>query len=446
MARVIVNQLPDQRMKTAIKSLRGALAALAVPLALGACNRMLDVSNPSIIQSTQVGDVSMVPILANGIEAQFQRTFANQALYMGVLSDELMDGHVYLPQHEWDSRDLYPTEEFVESQFALVHALRGAADTLGARMHTLLGDSAGSSVNMAKAWAYGGYAYLFLGENFCGSPINGSATLTDKQLLDLAIQHFDSAIAVASAAKARSAANADAFLNLARVGAARAALDENDRTRAVQYAQQVPADFVFWAEYSANSAPQNNLLWDPMQNYDPARGDVRWIALDPPFQNLNDLRIPQTDVPLSLMDTRAGYVPYQPSSFSGWKADGSKVPFTKGDAIRVASGLEAQYLLQEIQGPTLDFLNQRRAVGGEAPLASMPTDPQAELRDQRRRDLFLDSHRFADMRRYKAQYGIDLFQEQTGPYPGIANMVYHDKECVPVSQVEIDNNKNAKQP
>ncbi len=75
----------------------------------------------------------------------------------------------------------------------------------------------------------------------------------------------------------------------------------------------------------------------------------------------------------------------------------------------------------------LAFLNERRAVGGQTALGSLPADPQAELRDQRRRDFFLDGHRVGDLRRYKRLYGVDQWPKGTHPDPFIGT--YGDAEC-----------------
>lgn len=60
--------------------------------------------------------------------------------------------------------------------------------------------------------------------------------------------------------------------------------------------------------------------------------------------------------------------------------------------MRFASGLEAQYIVAEAQGPTaatLAFVNARRAVGNEPPVSDTGNQLMADLREQRRRDFFL---------------------------------------------------------
>ncbi|MBA4158990.1 MAG: hypothetical protein H0X65_16160 [Gemmatimonadetes bacterium] len=61
----------------------------------------------------------------------------------------------------------------------------------------------------------------------------------------------------------------------------------------------------------------------------------------------------------------------------------------------------------------------------------------AELRDQRRRDFFMDGHRLGDLRRYMDQYGVDEFP--TGPHPNDAAWAwgnYGDATCFVPSRAE----------
>ena len=87
-------------------------------------------------------------------------------------------------------------------------------------------------------------------------------------------------------------------------------------------------------------------------------------------------------------------------------------------SVRVASGLEAQYIVAEAQGPTaatLAFVNARRAAGLQAPVTLAGDALMAELRDQRSRDFYLDNHRLGDLRRYQVLPGRSLPE---GPVPG----------------------------
>lgn len=263
----------------------------------------------------------------------------------------------------------------------------------------------------------------------------------------MAIERFQDAIAIAQAARSagEDTSQADEIINLARVGAARAALQKGDDATAVEFAQQVPEDFVFWVHYSSNGSETND-FYATTTTYNAATTGSRWAGIDPAFANLNDLRVVQTDEAMPVMDTRDFHAPYQPSSFSGW-APGEQVPFSKEMDIRLASKLEARYIVEEVQGPSLAFINERRAVGGQLPLSEVEwgvmslADQQAELRDQRRRDFFLDGHRLGDLRRYIERYGINEFP--SGGYPQFEeDYQYGSATCIPISADELNSNPN----
>ena len=89
----------------------------------------------------------------------------------------------------------------------------------------------------------------------------------------------------------------------------------------------------------------------------------------------------------------------------------------------------------------LSFINERRAVGGQTALAALPADKLAELRDQRRRDFFLDGHRLGDLRRYKKLYQIDEFPSGAHPNKEAWNWGdYASAECFVPSRAEAVGN------
>jgi hypothetical protein len=103
--------------------------------------------------------------------------------------------------------------------------------------------------------------------------------------------------------------------------------------------------------------------------------------------------------------------------------------------IKFATGLEAQYITVEADGPNaamLSFVNARRAIGGQTPVDLTGAALLNELRVQRARDFFLTGQRLGDLRRY-LKAGTDLFPK--GKYPVFTDF-YGDKTCfiVPLSE------------
>jgi hypothetical protein len=292
------------------------------------------------------------------------------------------------------------------------------ADDGAARLKRILGDSASRDLRLARVLAYGGYSYVYLGEMMCNTPINGSEPLSPDQLFAEAITRFDEAIAVASAARAAAAAltppaaaivaGSDSIRNFALVGKARSQLNLNQGQAARATALQVSSPFEFRAYYSTNSTRENNWFWNRLT------ASLSGSLANTPFQAMaGDPRIPRV-----ASGTRLN-VPLSAESYSSWSNTVAGAEWVQGGFVRIASALEAQYIIAEVDGPvasTLTFVNARRAVGLQPPVTLTGAALMAELRDQRRRDFYLDNHRLGDLRRYKRYMQIDEFPK--GPYPG----------------------------
>ena len=266
----------------------------------------------------------------------------------------------------------------------------------------------------------------------------------------------------------------DSVLNLARVGAARAAMNLGDAPKARGYAVLVPANFEYRAYYSEGIPPvagnPTNLFWSYVGSPNVATaaelaagvnldggyrysGIAAWTSVGERFQNLNDPRVPHTTQRMSVLNSTSGvpsqYLPNKPKSFGGYVVpDGTRPggqPMTPGASIRVASGLEAQYIVAEADGgvgSTLTFVNEQRAANGQAPSTAVSPDAiLADLRTQRSREFYIDGHRLGDLRRYKANDGVDLWE--TGAYLGSSTDTYGAVECFPIPLSELNSNPNA---
>ena len=226
------------------------------------------------------------------------------------------------------------------------------------------------------------------------------------------------------AAQAAGGADGEHILNLARVGAARAALQRGDRDAAIEFASQVPEDFVAYVRYVETPTNQRNYFWTA------TTGTNHTLGVDEKFRDLNDTRVRH------MAEGRTGhnqatilYTPVQSPAFADWDptvpmdvSDSTLIAelgFKQGTDMILASYLEAQYILAEAGGMSAAelraFINERRAVGGQGDFTGTDAELQAELRDQRRRDFFLSGHRLGDLRRYLALYGVDEFP--SGPHP-----------------------------
>ncbi|MDF1501304.1 RagB/SusD family nutrient uptake outer membrane protein [Roseisolibacter sp. H3M3-2] len=415
----------------------------------GACNDFLQAENPGAVEETDVNQPQYVNLLMNGIIGEFQPAFGNITWWNAIYTDELYNRNTFFEEALIDRRQVGP-ENGTHNTFIYprIHRARFLADDGVRRMKEILGDSASRDLRVARALAYGGMTYNYLGEMYCDIPFDGQAPQTPEAVFRAAMTKLDSAVAIANAAKTAAKARvplvagdtlaADSVRNFALVGAARAALNVNDRARAATYAGQVPAAFAFFAQYSTNSTAENHRVW---QNLTAASGGT---TDNTPFRDMaGDVRIPRSGA-----TGVTGLIPRSPASYSTFDGTPTGSPFVAGGTIRIASGLEARYIVAETQiesNPTavLALINERRAFGRlQQPVTGLTGAALlAELRDQRRRDFYLDNHRLGDLRRYQKFYQINEFP--TGPYPtSTTGDRYDTATCWPLALAEINSNPN----
>ncbi len=445
-------------MNRHLSALRRRTAALGVAIAasgaLAGCDSLLDVENPQAIDAGNLDDPFYLGLLTNGVVGDFQRAYDDLIYYSAVFTDELRNHTTIVEEQLIDQRFVDPDNGTAAIAYTQVQRARFMADSTVGRFRKLRGDSANADLRMARVLAYGGTTYNLLGEHYCGIPVDLSPPHTPAEIFrDFAIPRFNEAIAVATAARAaasatvpvgtRTVAGADSIINFARVGIARAALNLGDRPLAAQFAAQVPNDFIFRSFYSENSAEENAVLFARMT------APIAASVSGTPFEGLRDPRVPlpeATEVVQGPAGSR-GFVPNSPTAYSTYTGTLPGGEFIRAPGIRIASGLEAQYIRAEAEGPnatTLAFVNARRAIGSQAalPATVSAADFRAAVRDGRRRDLYLDAHRLGDLRRYKAQYGdIEDFNEfQRGSYLGSTTVEYANVECLPVNRGEMNAN------
>ncbi|HEX9938600.1 MAG TPA: hypothetical protein VGB15_15790 [Longimicrobium sp.] len=436
------------------RSVRAALAALVLAMGTAACNDFLQVENPGAVEEPNLNDPAYINLMQNGVVGEFQPAYSLGSYYTSLFSDELRNHHTFVEERLIDLRQVSPENgTYGTLVYNPVHRARFLADSFSTRINVVLGDSAGRSLPLARMQAYGGYTYVMLGEWLCEIPINLGVPNTPDQVMSMAITRFDNAIAVANAVKAyansttAAKAGADSIINLARVGAARAYLNMGNKAKAIEYASLVPDAFEFRSFHSENSTRENNAWYGRMSTG--ASGSNSGSLTNTPFEALaGDPRVPRPAAAERVMDATNAFIPNSPPSFSTYNGTAVGAEFTRAASVRIASGLEARYIVAEATGPTattIAFVEGRRtAFGTGAQTGTAVTTAEnflANLMDQRRRDFYLDGHRLGDMRRYIKLYNINPFP--TGAYPGsTTGETYGAQTCLPVTAAEQNGNPN----
>jgi starch-binding outer membrane protein, SusD/RagB family len=445
-------------------------AVMSTGVGLAACEEFLTADNPAAIPVERLEDTALVDLMANSVIATMQGPNLFWYVWMsGVFTDELVNLHVFAEEGLWDQRRLTPAGATYNTAFLYGPIGRGRwlADSIAGRIRAVYGDSALHDVRLARTYAIGGYNYILLAEGFCEAPISTSeqkysAPYTPEELFEMAEAHFDSAIKIAAAAKTANAAvntalgvrwslAADSVRNLAYVGAARAALGRGDMAKAASFARQVTSlggvtQFEYWAYYNSNTTlGLHNLMGERLSG---GAGATSGTINFTPFIGLDDARVPHpmnaTGQPLAEPAQNGSWVvPNSPPSFSTFNGTKTGADATFGTALRIASRLEAQYIIAEAEGATTEniaFVESRRTAfpSTTAPNPVTAANYQQSLKTQRSRDFYLDGHRIGDLRRYEKQQDIDLWP--TGAYPRATNVTYGTQKCWPLTTAEITNN------
>jgi hypothetical protein len=414
--------------------------------AAAACTEFLAAENPGAVEEPDVNDPAYVNLIANGPIFGFQAGHTTATYWNAQLTDELFNRAVFVEEGQIDRRELYSDMTYINAfLYAPLQRARFLGEDAAKRLKVLLADSATRDIRVARSLAYAGMSYVDLGEMMCVTPIDLGVPKSSAEMFADAITRFDEAIAVATAAKthlqaqtpqnANAIAATDSVRYFALVGAARAALNRNDKPTAIAYATQVPAAFVFSAYYTDNTTAQLNRTYERL-----TLGNNAFLFNTPFAAMAGDPRVPRV-----AGTTGRGGTPLSPPSYSTYNGTVAGAPFAPIMSQRIASGLEARYIIAEASGPTpetLTFVNERRAVGLQAAVVLAGDELMAELRDQRSRDFYLDNHRLGDLRRYKEFYNVDLFP--SGPYPGSTSGAIYDTNitCWPLPTNEINGNPN----
>ena len=278
---------------------------------------------------------------------------------------------------------------------------------------------------IAIASAYAGYSFVLLGEGFCTmaiSYVNPDNTITfggeisRDSVFRRAIVRFDEAIAAATTS------GNTAIRTMAYLGRARAKLNLRDYPGARADAALVPAGFNFLVSASdANTRRQNRVF-----NENSATN--RSLSVGDPYRTLNDPRVP---VSPTTTVSATGILHYFQTKYAASNA-----------AFPLATYEEAQLIIAEadIQSPTtfaaaLPIINASRARGNQGTFTGT-TQAQylAELIDQRRRELFAESHHLGDLIRYN----IAPLPAAGSPYH--FGGTYGTQICLPLPAAERLNN------
>ena len=438
--------------KTIQLATKGALV-VALMSGIAACSfdSLLDVNNPEELSEEALQDETLIAVLLNGTIGDFNRAFDDPFIWRGsMFTDEQITGINWEQTARLSQRVVQFDEGDADLMFSELSRAREQGDSISGRFRTLLENPA-TDARMATALAYAGYSYIMLGDAMCEATVSiGADIYQPLDLYGFARDRLSEALSIAQAA------GEDDLSNFIRVGLTRAHLNLGNDAEVMSIAPQVPESFRWWAEYDPDDPDIDNTLEARVT------GSNHSLGMHPNFLAGGPSNFGQQDLEPFLTDPRVQhraswrlghnrltqlYTPKQGLMFSDYNgetiADGGDPPeYGPGTGITVASGLEALHNYYEAMGPTpetLDFVNERRAVGNQAPVNLTGDELMLELRDQRGRDLFMSGHRLGDLRRWLRE-GDDMFPSGTHPTEQWGS--YGNATCFPMPLEEYEGNPN----
>ena len=418
---------------------RAMIPALAL-LVAGACydaGKILDQDAPSRVAATDLENPNYAQLLVNSAVGDFECALTQYIVATGLTGDELIDAQLSQVGWDYDRRTIFPASgpyslfacgaSQVPALYTPLSVARYDADKI---LRLLQGWSDAQVTNrqslIATAAVYAGYSLELLGEAMCAAAIDLGPQMTRAQLFAAAEDRFTTAITAAQAA------SNNAMLNAARIGRARARLNQNNLTGARSDAILVTdANFVLNATYSATITRRENLVWSQMY-----RGF--FSSVDPSYRGLTFAG--QPDPRVNVVD--AG-VKGQDQATPIWRQ--TKYP-TIGSPIPIARYAEAQLIIAEADnasGNTTNAVNIINALHAKAGIPAYAGGTQAQVQaqiiEERRREFFLEGQRFGDIIRYN----ITLQPAPSTPFPvkgGTYGPNVGLQVCFPLPDVERNNN------
>lgn len=415
---------------------RHAAASLAVVALLVACDadRLLDVEPQSRIPAASIENPANATLLLNGAIGDFECAFGAYTVNSGIVGEELIEASQTAARQPPDRRNMQSSDarwttdgcEGGEGVYTPLQTARASSEKILALLRGWTDAEVTNRTSMiATAAAYAGYSIVVLGEGFCTmafSVINPDQTITyggeiqRDSVFKVAVTRFTEAIAAGQAS-----GNND-IVNMARVGRARAYLNLGNYTAARADAAAVPAGYVKNSTTSS-AGRRTNKVWSlNAQNN-------RTTSIGEPYRSMNDPRVPvvNANLPPNVVGIRHWYQ----TKYAG---PNSPIPLATAD--------EAHLIIAEADiragnlAAGLVTLNRFRARGNQGVYSGPVTQSAllAELVDQRRRELFLESHHLGDLIRYN----ITPMPAAGTPYHG--GGVYGDQKCFPLPNVERLNN------
>ncbi len=386
------------------------------------CDSLLNVDTPSFVSADDLENPELAELIVTGAASDFEFAFQGYVLTGAIFGNELGDATFTAARWEVDQRRIRPAStRFVNAAdfgvYAPLSTARFAADDALRRLDEWTDQQVPNRTALiARAAAYSGYSHLLMGEAFCTASFDLGPELPRQDVFNRAVDRFNQAISAAQTA------GEDDIMHMASVGLGRTLLNLGQPGPAADAVSAVPDGFRFDVSASAETGRRNNRIF--------AQFNSQAVTVNPGYRDL---------------EVEGESDPRVPVEFDAVNSAGTEVFITTkyggfGTPIPLARSAEAMLITAEAEGgqTAVNIINQLRA---EHNLPSFSSTDEQEIFDQiveeRIREFFLESHTLFDLMRY------DL---PLSPAPGSQyrdqNDTYGDQRCMPLPDVERDNNPN----
>ena len=407
---------------------------------LGGCDSLTDVQpNDKTVPADELENPSSFEARLVGAQADFFFAYDMAIAWQGLYTDELYDPGSSVEQRRVLSSNatIGSVDEAPEGIDGLWTPMQRAAfvtndlqgDIKDENFPEQVPDPENSS-QLARVSLFAGYTKVVLADLFCSLAFGGDGPeRSPADTYQQAVEDFTEAIDASDAASE--------IRNAAYVGRARAHLQLGNEDQALSDANEVPRGFEYApSAFSTNSQREQNDLWNMLT-------DSQRFTVDPRFRSMI---IDGSETPDPRVDVFQD--PDDPFGIDGSTPQYQAEKYTSPTSpIRIASWVEAQYIIAEIEGgqEAVDIINDVRSEQGieETFSSSDEVEIRNKVMDERRRALFLEGQRMGDLRRYDDKFD-NLPEEGRFPTGQDADIdpasEYEDGVCFPLPDAERETN------
>jgi len=436
-----------------------ATIALAAAAGIAACDtvktNLLEAVDPEIINPSDVQSAAGATAVRNGALARLRTATADGEsswMFGGLLADEWTSSSTFVQNLETDQRSTQLNNSTVNTELRALYRVRTDANQAIALLNKFKPDPVS---DIGEMYFARGFAELQLASDYCnGIPLSDGAgtqvtfgkPLPVKDVFNVAIASFDSAMALSSGTDAGSVA----INRAARIGKARALLGVglSNAPAAAALVAGIPTTYRY--DVTASLTGGDNVLWDQAASStryvvsDSLQGNSRNILVKNaiPFFSAHDPRVPAH---YKIASNKRDTVKAQDGNTFVIQVDSL---WGQTSAVAVVAGLDARLIEAEAAlqagdaAGMMSILNALRATpqqitapsptatgthpGWTTPVMPALTDPGTQagrvalLFREKAFWQFGRGHRLGDLRRLIRDYGRAADGSDTfpvGPYP-----------------------------